>query len=101
MIALSAAMPEQLAHNSIPDKIRIPMGMLGALSAVGAFVLWFGMLWNCLFFSEMRILPRVGWFLLIMFRVYVGSVIYYFVKYRSQEKHISTDLRASPVSHDY
>jgi hypothetical protein len=95
MIVVSVAMPAQLANNSVPDLIRIPLGMLGAFSAIGALVLWVGMLSDCLFASKLKFLPRLGWFLLILFTIYVGAVIYYFVKYQPEQNRSNTRLAAS------
>ena len=76
---------------NVPFLVRLPLGILGALSAVGIIALWFGMMWNCVVVSQLPRLSKVGWFLLIVFTNMLGALIYYFLVFQKQEDRVCRD----------
>jgi hypothetical protein len=68
---------------NLPFLIRLPMGILGVFGAFGAIALWMGMIWDCLFMSKLTVLPKIGWFLLMVFINVPGALIYYFAHYQN------------------
>ena len=47
--------------DGLPVLVRVPFGLIGAFSAVGIITLWFGMLWDCWFASNMPHASKLRW----------------------------------------
>ncbi len=58
--------------------VRIPFGVIGAFSAVGIIALWFGMMWDCWFASNMPHASKLRWTLLLVLTNMLGALIYYY-----------------------
>ncbi len=81
-------------NNNMPFIVRLPLGMFGAFLAVGMIALWVGMMWNSLVVSELPVLSKVGWFLLMVITNMLGALIYYFVVFQKQETQRVRDVLA-------
>jgi len=62
----------------------LPFCLIGAFFGIGATLLWFGMMWDCAFTSNMRVSSKGLWLLLLIPTSSIGALIYYFCEYRSR-----------------
>ena len=62
----------------------LPFFVAVAFFGIGVTMLWFGMMWDCAFTSNMRVWPKVLWLLLLIPTSSIGALIYYFCKYRNR-----------------
>ena len=62
----------------------LPFFLTGAFFGIGVTVLWFGMMWDCAFTSEMRVWSKALWLLLLIATSSIGALIYYFSVYRNR-----------------
>jgi hypothetical protein len=60
-----------------PFLFRLPLGILGVLSAIGIIALWIGMMWDCVFVSNLPTLSKVKWLILMLLINWLGALIYY------------------------
>ena len=82
--------------NDLPLSLVFPLGTLGALCAVLFLPFWIGMMWDCLFLSELPLYSKVAWFLFIALTVYLGLLVYYFVVFQRRDSRIA---RRTSLSH--
>lgn len=64
--------------DGLPFLVRIPLGLIGAFSAVGIISVWFGTVWDCWFASKMPHASKLRWTLLLILTNMLGALIYYF-----------------------
>jgi hypothetical protein len=62
----------------LPFILRVPFGILGAVSAIGIIFLWYGMIWDCWFTSKMPKESKIRWTLLLVITNMLGALIYYY-----------------------
>ena len=62
----------------------LPLFLIGAFFGIGVTVLWFGMMWDCAFTSNMRVWSKILWLLLLIPTSSIGALIYYFCEYRNR-----------------
>jgi hypothetical protein len=67
-----------------PTLIWPPLALLILFLTVGGFVLWLGMMWNCVVASEMSVRSRVLWMILIVPTPNLGALIYYYCVFKRQ-----------------
>lgn len=60
----------------------LPFFLIGAFFGICLTLLWFGMMWDCVFTRKMRVWSKVLWLLLLIPTSSVGALIYYFCVYR-------------------
>src|SRR5579872_3920447 len=63
---------------SLPLFVRLPIGILGAVSAVGIITLWFGMIWDCVFASGLPAWSKAKWLAALVVINWLGALIYYY-----------------------
>jgi hypothetical protein len=84
-IALAMVGSEGMAWlDNAPFLVRLPLGVLGVAGVIGIVSLWFGMMWDCLFVSRLPLFSKIGWFLLLLITDMLGTLIYYFSRFRRQ-----------------
>jgi hypothetical protein len=76
---------------NLPFLVRLPLGMLGACGAIGIIALWIGMMWNCVANSQLSMVSKIGWLLLIVLTNMLGAVIYYYVVFQRPGKSLARD----------
>ncbi|MGC2620203.1 MAG: hypothetical protein WA414_14255 [Acidobacteriaceae bacterium] len=81
---LSAAIWGDARMNSLPDFVGFPIGLAGACCGFAAFGLLIGMLWDCVFVSQLRISSKIGCILLMFLTFPLGTAIYYFAYYKKR-----------------
>lgn len=61
-------------------------------------VLWFGMIWDCLFTSKMPIRSKVLWFILLIPTSTIGGLIYYLRVYKNRlvQNTLPEEMQISP-----
>jgi hypothetical protein len=85
-VALAVVGAERLAWlDNMPFLVRLPLGLLGVAGAVGIISLWFGMMWDCLFVSRLALFPKIGWLLLLLVTNMLGTLIYYYARFRRRD----------------
>ncbi len=62
----------------------LPLFLIGAFFGIGVTALWFGMMWDCAFTSNMRVWAKILWLLLLIPTSSIGALIYYFCEYRNR-----------------
>lgn len=64
--------------NNAAYLVRIPLGVLGAFTAIGVIALWIGMMLDCVLYSGLSWFSRLKWLLLLVVINMLGAFIYYF-----------------------
>jgi len=82
VLNLVGAIVGRESFQNLPFLIRLPLGTLGAFSAIGIIALWIGMMWNCVATTRLPTLSRIGWGFLLVFTNMLGALIYYYVVYQ-------------------
>lgn len=72
--------PEILSR--APWVVKIPLGIIGAAGAFGFFALWLGMIWHCATVWHVGAGRKIGWLLLLLLTMPIGSLVYYFVIFK-------------------
>jgi hypothetical protein len=67
--------------DNLPFLVRIPFGLIGAFSAIGIISLWFGMIWDCWFSSDMPSASKLQWTFLLVLTNMLGALVYYYRVY--------------------
>lgn len=75
--------------NDLPFSVVFPLGTLGALCAVLFLPFWIGMMWDCLFLSELSLYSKVLWFLFIALTVYLGLLVYCFIVFQRRDSRMA------------
>lgn len=63
---------------NLPLLIRVPIGFLGAFSAIGIIILWLGMIWDCVSASRLSALSKAKWLVALVLINWLGALIYYY-----------------------
>ncbi|UWZ85108.1 hypothetical protein [Occallatibacter riparius] len=73
----------------------LPFFLIGAFFGIGVIVLWFGMMWDCVFTNKLRIWSKALWLLLMIPTSCIGALIYFFCEYRNRpsENPLTQDKR--------
>ena len=86
-IVQAAVGTERLAStmDSLPILLRVALGVLGAFSAIGITVLWYGMIWDCWFASGLSKQSKIRWTILLVVTNMLGALIYYHSLFNKRE----------------
>jgi hypothetical protein len=63
---------------SLPLLIRLPIGFLGAFSAIGIITVWFGIIYDCAFVSGLPARSKAKWLIALVIINWLGALIYYY-----------------------
>jgi hypothetical protein len=84
------------AFEKTPSIVKFILGIVGAAGAFGFFALWLGMIWYCLAVWRVGIAKKIGWFLLLLVTMPLGSLVYYFVVF--EQAKTTGQVTSSPIS---
>lgn len=67
-----------MLFDNLPLLVRLPLGFLGAFSAFGILMLWLGMIWDCVFMSQLPAWSKAKWLAILLVINWLGGLIYYY-----------------------
>jgi hypothetical protein len=70
--------------------LQVLGGALGAIGAVAAIVIWFGMLTFCFYEDDSSLRAKILWVFIFFVTAWFGSATYFFSVYRKQLQFAST-----------
>lgn len=81
----------------LPSYVGFPIAFAAVCCGFAAIGLSAGMLWDCVFVSQLRVPSKAGCILLIFLTGPIGAAIYYFGYYRKRvAARVASDLVAPP-----
>ncbi len=75
---------DERINNSLPFIVKVPIGLLGAFSAIGIISLWLGMIWDCALIIKLPVWSRVKWLLVLLLINWLGGLIYYYRMFKDR-----------------
>jgi hypothetical protein len=69
---------------SMPLLVRLPLGLLGAVSSIGIITLWLGMIWDCAVTSSLPVRSKVKRLVLLVLINWLGALIYYYRVFKNR-----------------
>lgn len=91
---------DERINNFLPFVVRLPIGLLGAFSAIGIISLWLGMIWDCAFTVKLAVWSRVKWLLVLLLINWLGGLIYYYRMFKDRPLPQSVSNTASAPASD-
>ena len=64
--------------DNLPFLIRLPVGVLGAFSAMGIIALWLGMILDCAFNRDLPAWSKTKWLAALLIINWLGALLYYY-----------------------
>jgi hypothetical protein len=65
--------------SNLPTVLLAPIGLFAFAGGFAFFALWPAMMWHCLVVNKTTIARKALWFILVLFTLFIGTLIYYFV----------------------
>ena len=83
-VKLLIALRGPASVDNLPTALIFPMGLIGAVGAFAFFALWPCMMWHCLVVNKATPIKKIFWFMLLLFTLFVGTLVYYGVEIEAE-----------------